>query len=32
MSTIIDEQRFSDTLHKMFNAKIVRIDIKDPSI
>jgi hypothetical protein len=32
MLTIIDEQRFFDTLHKMFNAEIVRIDIKDPCI
>ena len=32
MSTIIDEQRFFDTLHKMFNAKIVGVDIKDPCI
>jgi hypothetical protein len=32
MSTIIDEQRFFDTLHKMFNAKIIGVDIKDPNI
>jgi len=32
MSTIIDEQRFFDTLHKMFNAEIIGVDIKDPCI
>jgi hypothetical protein len=32
MSTIIDEQRFFDTLHKLFNAEIIRVDIKDPCI
>jgi hypothetical protein len=32
MSMIIDEQKFFDTLHKMFNAEIVGVDIKDPSI
>jgi hypothetical protein len=32
MSTIIDEQRFFDTLHKMFNAEIIGVDIKDPGI
>jgi len=32
MSTIIDEQRFFDTLHKMFKAKIVGVDIKDLGI
>ncbi len=32
MSTIIDEQRFFDTLHKMFNVEIVGVDIKDPGI
>jgi hypothetical protein len=32
MSMIIDEQRFFDTLHKMFNAEIIGVDIKDPCI
>jgi len=32
MLTIIDEQRFFDTLHKMFNAEIVGVDIKDLGI
>jgi len=29
MSMIIDEQRFFDTLHKMFNVEIAGVDIKD---
>jgi hypothetical protein len=29
MSMIIDEQRFFDTLHKMFNVEIGGVDIKD---
>jgi hypothetical protein len=29
MLTIIDEQRFFDTLHKMFNVEIGGVDIKD---
>ncbi len=32
MLTIIDEQRFFDTLHKMFNVEIVGVDIKDLGI
>jgi hypothetical protein len=32
MLMIIDEQRFINTLHKMFNAEIVGVDIKNPSI
>jgi hypothetical protein len=29
MLMIIDEQRFFETLHKMFNVKIGGVDIKD---
>jgi hypothetical protein len=32
MLTIIDEQRFFDTLHKMLNVEMVGVDIKDLDI
>ncbi len=32
MLMIIEEQRFFDTLHKMFSAEIVGVDIKDLGI
>jgi hypothetical protein len=32
MLTIINKQKFFNTLHKMFNPKIIGIDIIDPTI